>query len=75
MISKQDYINPQKFPLTTVSDLSYEEQKMIDSMNWDQLVYAIETGRSKVTPRKVAILKELSIKLNFPLPKELTQSS
>ncbi len=65
MISQTEYMNPDRFPLTSQKGLDYQSQKMIDSFNYDQGAEGIELKES-FNDRQRAISKELSEKLGLP---------
>jgi hypothetical protein len=69
-----EYMDPQRFPLTTQSGLSAQQQLMLDAFNWDALTEARENGEQLAEDQK-AIYRELRVKMhhNAPLTRELRQ--
>lgn len=73
---KKDYINPEKFPITTHPDLpknptrAYEEQNLIDCVSWGILVEGAQLGEI-VTPEIRKQIKELEIKLESNFDEEV----
>lgn len=43
-MTEQEYLDPQRFPLTTQRGISPQGQRMIDAHNFDELQAAIEQG-------------------------------
>lgn len=73
MISKEDFMNADKFPLTTQGGLDYSGQQLINAFNYDSLVgYAKECG--ELSDDQKAIIKELEIKLERNFGEETTDA-
>ena len=66
-MTESDYLNKEKYPLTTQGDLSYTQQKLIDSFNYDQLM-EVWQNQETLTERQIAIFQELAEKLNKVYP-------
>jgi hypothetical protein len=64
-MNETEYLDPQKWPLTTQGNLSAHQQHMIDAMNHDELVEAVE-GREQLSRHQQQILEELKRKLQNP---------
>jgi hypothetical protein len=56
-----DYLNPEYFPLTTQPGLNIEQQMLIDSANYDELMEAEQAG-ALLTPEEEEISRELKAK-------------
>src|ERR1700722_3355947 len=56
-----DYMNPEKFPLTSQKGLSAEKQFMLDAYNLDQIKQHLGQGGT-LTDDQQALLKELTDK-------------
>lgn len=68
-MTAEQYMDKERFPLSTADGASLEEQLQIDAINWDDLERAKKDG-IKLDKHKRAILKELRYKGRFepPLP-------
>lgn len=70
MISKNEYMDAKKFPLTTITDFdeedtlddNYETQLMKDSLDWSMLIDGYLNGE-KITPEIQNKISELEVKL------------
>ncbi|MEB3193188.1 MAG: hypothetical protein VKL42_22835, partial [Snowella sp.] len=67
-LSLDDYLNPDKFPVTSREGLSAQQQFRIDAFNYDNLVRYKDEGNA-LDEEQVAILKELEVKV--PAQKDL----
>lgn len=56
-----DYLNAQYFPHTTQPGLSIDQQMLIDSQNYDDLMEAEQAG-ALLTPEEEEIARELKAK-------------
>ena len=65
-----EYMDKDRFPLTTQGDLTYEQQKLIDSFNYQAGAEYLEEGNT-LTPDQEARLKELMEKLGLPDPRTI----
>ena len=60
-MTPSDYLNRERFPLTSQEDLSLDGQLRIDAFNWDQLREAVENGY-QMDDRKKKVYAELKEK-------------
>jgi len=67
MTNQNDYLDKNKYPLTTQGNLSENGQRMIDAFNYDSLVEAVDF-KEELSMEQIARFKELSEKLNRSLP-------
>jgi len=58
MTKLDEYMNPEKFPLTSQKGLSVDKQKLIDNFNYNQLLEAEELGE-ELNERQKLIAREL----------------
>lgn len=66
MLTKTEYLDPHRFPLTNRQDLTLENQHLIDSVNHDSLKELVDNGQ-QLNPRQQKIMAELAEKLaNVP---------
>ncbi|MDX1977182.1 MAG: hypothetical protein SFT94_05870 [Pseudanabaenaceae cyanobacterium bins.68] len=68
----EDYMNPEKFPITTQEGLSVKDQFLIDAINYDQLVEAREMGKTLNTMQLQA---EEELKIKIPAQEMLKLSN
>ncbi|MEB3160303.1 MAG: hypothetical protein VKL20_02450 [Synechocystis sp.] len=61
-LTLNDYLNPEKFPMTTQKDLSPSQQFRIDAFNYDSLIQYLDEGGT-LDQKQQAILKELEVKI------------
>ncbi|MEB3160796.1 MAG: hypothetical protein VKL20_05000 [Synechocystis sp.] len=61
-LTLDDYLNPDKFPLTSQKGLSAQQQFRIDAFNYDNLVRYKAEG-NELDDEQVQILKELDVKI------------
>jgi len=63
-MTEAEYLDAQRFPLTTQSKLSLRQQMLIDAVNRDDLDRLVEDGKP-LSSRQQSILKELREKAAF----------
>jgi hypothetical protein len=61
-LTLSDYMNAEKFPITSQKSLSPREKFRIDAFNYDSLIRHQEEGGT-LNERQEAILRELEIKI------------
>lgn len=61
-MTKSEYLDAIRFPLSTQAGLGLESQMMIDAVNYDALAEVYQAG-TPLTPRQQAKFKELERKL------------
>lgn len=59
----QEYMSPQRFPLTTQIGLRPDQQMLIDAQNYDEFEEALKGGGTGITPEEAAIGRELYEKM------------
>lgn len=60
-MSDNEYMSAARFPLTTQPGITIEQQRMLDSMNYDELNDAEQNG-ALLTDEEKQILAELTAK-------------
>jgi hypothetical protein len=61
-LTLSDYMNAEKFPITSQKNLSPRKQFQIDAFNYDSLIRHQEEGGT-LNDQQKAILKELEVKI------------
>lgn len=68
----RDYMNPEKFPLTSQKGLSVDDQKLIDNFNYNQFLEALEEKQELDENQKARLQEYLEKK---KLLEQLRQST
>jgi hypothetical protein len=54
-MTEQEYLDPQRFPLTSQAGLTFKQQKMIDAVNLDDIEALLERGETLTKAQQQAL--------------------